>query len=294
MSKPHWHGRGFTSLLTLASFLIMTLSGIIAYLMPAGRIAYWVHWSLWGMSKEQWGALHTLSSLFFILAGGVHLYYNWTPLVRYLTGKFAGTLRLRRELALTLAICLLVFFSSLWRLPPLSYVLDFGDYLKDSWVTEKDFEPPFGHAEQVSLRVFARRTNIELEPALAALHATGVQFDDDMQTLDDIARNNRMSPLQIYRLIKPFERPPEIPEQKKVYTPELVEEEFAGTGVGQKTLAEIAFLTGWDETAAMRRLAEKGVRASGDETFKKIADRAGVSALDILKALLVDEDQPNR
>jgi hypothetical protein len=46
--------RGLASFLTLFGFLIMALTGLILYIMPAGRVAYWIHWEMIGLSKTGW------------------------------------------------------------------------------------------------------------------------------------------------------------------------------------------------------------------------------------------------
>jgi len=44
-----------TSLSLGFSFLIMSYTGIILFLVPKGKIAYWVDWHLFGLSKSQYG-----------------------------------------------------------------------------------------------------------------------------------------------------------------------------------------------------------------------------------------------
>ena len=47
--------RGFVSLLTALSFLIMAVSGLILFIVPEGRIANWHDWRFLGLTKNQWG-----------------------------------------------------------------------------------------------------------------------------------------------------------------------------------------------------------------------------------------------
>jgi hypothetical protein len=37
------------------SFLIMTYTGIMLFLCPHGRVAYWSDWHFFGLSKNQYG-----------------------------------------------------------------------------------------------------------------------------------------------------------------------------------------------------------------------------------------------
>jgi hypothetical protein len=68
-----WYTRSLTSLFVMAGFLIMSISVVAAFVNPQGRIAFWTDWSLLGLTKEQWGDIHILSSLLFVVAGTVHI-----------------------------------------------------------------------------------------------------------------------------------------------------------------------------------------------------------------------------
>ena len=76
MSKSKLHTRGLTSFFTLFGFIIMSLTGLVLYVTPAGRVAYWVTWHFLGWSKTEWGNIHILASLLFIVAGAFHIYFN--------------------------------------------------------------------------------------------------------------------------------------------------------------------------------------------------------------------------
>jgi len=106
------------------------------------------------------GDIHILSSLLFVVAGVIHIYYNWRPLMNYLGQKVASGRKHQREIAITILISLIIVASAVWRIPPLSYLLDLNAYVKELWVVHKDYEPPFGHAELLSLKVFCQKTNI--------------------------------------------------------------------------------------------------------------------------------------
>jgi hypothetical protein len=77
--------------------------------------------------------------------------------------------------------------------PPLNYVIQFGDYLKASWVKSKEYEPPFGHAEHLSLRYWRKKTNIDLRMAMAELRDQGIEFESENMTLEHIARKYRQA-----------------------------------------------------------------------------------------------------
>src|SRR5210317_686801 len=106
MSNRNWHGQAFTSLCSLVSFILLLITAIILYIEPHGRVAYWIKWNFLGLEKDQWGNIHLFTGLLFLVAGGFHLYYNWKPLLRYLSAKIETGLRYKRELT----ISVLIFF----------------------------------------------------------------------------------------------------------------------------------------------------------------------------------------
>ena len=276
----------------MAGFLIMSLSGVVAFVNPQGRIAYWTDWSMLGLTKEQWGDIHILSSLLFVVAGVIHIYYNWRPLMNYLGQKVASGRKHQREIAITILISLIIVASAVWRIPPLSYLLDLNAYVKELWVVHKDYEPPFGHAELLSLKVFCQKTNIPLDAAMAALkeqRLAGVEAD---RLLKDIARANNTSPMAVYRLIKGLEARPQPSTAGVVYTAERVESQFAGAGIGNKTLPELATQTGQEVSQMQSRLVRKGLKAADSVALKQLEAQNNLQPLELLKAALVDDYRP--
>ena len=292
MAKQEFHTKGFISLLTFGSFLIMSITGIVLYAAPQGRIAYWVNWRFWGMEKPQWEAIHIIACFFFVVVGVYHLINNWTLLKNYLAGKIAGGLKMKKELAISALIILAIIVVPMNRVWPVTYVLELSDYLKKSWIISKEYEPPFGHAEEVSLRVLAKRVNIDLEKAQKELKARGIQ-EDPGDSLQKIARVNGTSPMNIFQAIKKFEAPPSptaAPAEAKApaFTADSVDEKFAGTGVGRKTLAEMIQQTGADPARVKERLAKNKVEMKDDETFHDAAGKRKVTPMEVLKVVLVD------
>ena len=79
--------RKATSLTLGISFLIMSYTGIMLFIVPKGKVAYWVDWHLFGLSKEQYGELHTTSMVVMLIFSGLHIYYNWSAIVNYMKNK---------------------------------------------------------------------------------------------------------------------------------------------------------------------------------------------------------------
>lgn len=199
------HLRGFISLLTALSFLIMTVSGVVLFIVPQGRIAAWVDWRMLGLTKTQWGDMHITTSLLFALAGLRHTWLNWRALVSYFQDKVSKALTLKVELAVAAVITVFCAVAGIYKTPPLSYILDLNEYVKESWIKTEEDEPVISHAELLPLKSLLRKVDIELEPALAELKKQGITISGPEEKLETIARNNNRSPAAIYRLISHLE-----------------------------------------------------------------------------------------
>lgn len=209
MKKISWRGRVFTSLCSLVGFVLLCFTGIILYFEPHGRVAYWIRWHFLSLEKDQWGNIHIYSGLLFLIAGGFHIYYNWKPLIKYLSDKIESALRYKRELVFSSVIFLWIIISGIWSLPPLVYVSDLGEAIKKSWVTSHELEPPFGHAELVSLQTFCKKQRIPLDQAMLELRDAGFTVESPKSTLIEIAESKRTSGMVVYEVIKKLEAKPE-------------------------------------------------------------------------------------
>ena len=283
------HKRGLTSFFTLFGFVIMSVTGLVLYIVPAGRIAYWVDWKFLALTKTDWDNIHILSSVLFIVAGSFHTYFNWKPLMNYFKDRITHGIKLRRELAISSAVSIIVIASALYHIPPLNYLLDLNEYIKEAWIVQDDYEPPFGHAELLSLKVFTKKMDINLAKAAAELKENGIRFENVDQSLEDIARENAISPMDLYMIIKKFEKRDES-DQAKIYTPEMVELEFSGAGIGNRNLSAICKMTGIELSIALERLNVRGVTAEKDQTLKKIAENHNLNPVDIMKIMLVADN----
>ncbi|TYO99353.1 uncharacterized protein DUF4405 [Geothermobacter ehrlichii] len=276
--------RSFTSLLTAFSFLVMSISGLIAFVMPQGRIAYWNDWSLFGLDKPAWSNIHIATGLLFLLAGIIHTCLNWKALLSYLSSRRTG-LRSRRPLLAAAALTLFFSIGAVLEPPPLRQLFDFNAWVKESWISSAAQKPPFGHAELSSLADLCDKQKIDLDEAMAKLREAGLQGIDATATLKQIATANHRSPAAVYALIRPA-RTAAAPHH---YTPELVQERFEGTGIGRKTLADLCREFSIPPERAATKLAERGWVLDQGENLKTAADRLEVSPIEILQTLLSGE-----
>lgn len=284
MAEKKFHKRGFFTLLTALSLLAMTITGIVLYIVPHGRIAYWTDWRLTGLTKSDWTNIHTVSWFLFLIAGAFHIYYNWNALVSYVLNKVTRGISLKRELTISILIFCFVILSGFYQIPPLKYVIDLNEYVKKSWIKSSEYEPPFGHAEQLSLKAFAKKMNIDLELAMEELKKNGIIVERATDSLNVIAKRNRTSPMNIYKIIKKIGEK----EPVSVYTQEMVEEKFAGTGLGRKTLMQICEENSIDITYAKKKLSARKMDIKETETFKEAAERYDTVPIKIMKIILVN------
>jgi hypothetical protein len=265
------------------------LTAVILYIEPHGRVAYWTKWSFLGLEKDQFGNIHIFSGLLFLVAGGFHLYYNWKPLIGYLSGKIKSGMRYKRELMISCFIFLWIIASGIWSLPPLVYVADLGEAVKSAWVTSPELEPPFGHAELVSLKTFCKKQGIPLDQAMTELREAGFKVDNPDKTLANIADSIGLWGLEVYKVIKKLEPKPNAMNPGLVWMPETIEEAFAGTGVGRKSIGRIIKDHGLDPITVYHRLKGSGIEAKDDDTIKELADKHDSTPIKILTIILVDK-----
>lgn len=265
--------RKIASLTALLSFLCTLVTSTILFICPQGRVAYWSDWRLWGLSKEQWGDLHITLGALFLVALGLHVYYNWNPLVSYLKDRARNLKVLTPSFTAALILCLITLLGTLAQIPPFSSLLLLADGFKDA-AARTYGEPPYGHAELSSLRTFAKKVELDLEPALARLAAAGVQVNGPEDTVLQVAQASRLSPQQVYQAMQPA---------KSARAAGLPASPPAGTG--SRTLADLCAEYGMNLPDTIRALAGQGLKAEAGRTVKELAADNGMGPMDFYEAL---------
>jgi hypothetical protein len=193
--------RKTVSLTTLLSFILLLITSVVLYVTPQGKIAFWANWKLWGLGKEQWGALHINLGILFVIAGIIHTVLNGKSIIAYL--KKAQKIRVvTADFNVALIITLAVTLLTLFQVPPLSLIQHHNESLKAA-SAEKYGDPPYGHAEISSLESFCRRTGIDLEEAILKLNAAGLKAVSAEATLAEISDANGIPPQAVYNLVHP-------------------------------------------------------------------------------------------
>ncbi|MEN8189840.1 MAG: DUF4405 domain-containing protein [Thermodesulfobacteriota bacterium] len=254
--------RKITSMTMLIAFVLCILTTVILYIVPHGRVAYWADWRLWGLSKGQWSDLHVNLGFLFLIAGLLHVFYNWKVITAYMKNKSREMRVFTPSFNAAMVVTLIVGFGTYFHIPPMSTVLEFSESIKDA-KSEVFGEPPYGHAELSSLKIFTKKMNIDLEKAKSLLEKAQITVENEKQTIGEIADANNTNPKRLYEIIKPA-------EAKKVGNAPFPDTPFSG--FGRKKLNDICQEFGLDIDAVIKGLAKENVTAHGDDTIKEIAE----------------------
>ena len=268
--------RRIVSLTLFLAIAMMLTSSIILYIVPHGRVAYWASWKLWGLSKTQWGNLHTNAGLLMLIAASFHLYYNWRPVTSYMKNKARDFKLFTPNFNAALAVTAVVATLTLLELPPVVWVQDLGESIKDDG-TETYGEPPYGHAEESSLRIFLRNVGLDPEVAKANLAAEGIEANDPDILIADLARDNTLSPQALFEIMKG-------PEDKRPTGPKAIPTTMPA-GSGRLTLEAFCQSYNRDVAEAVTILESAGVKVDPDHALKDIAADNEMEALDLLDLL---------
>lgn len=253
--------RTIVSMTLLISFIFLLMTSIILYIVPHGRVAYWSDWHLWGLKKDQWGDLHINLGFLFLFTGMLHVYYNWKPLLAAMKNRARQVSLFTPAFSTGVIVTMVVCVGTLLNVPPMSTVLKLGETIKER-AADNYGEPPYGHAELSSLKLFARRTSLDLEKAMQLLKAKSIHCKGSGQTILGIAKENHLTPKQVYEIIEPALQ---FSSQKTVFP------DTPPPGFGRRTLAEICSEFDIDITLTLQALATKKITAGQKQTIVEIA-----------------------
>lgn len=266
-SKFSW--KAFISISLGFSFLIIFITGIVLYFAPAGRVAHWVNWKLFGLSKEDWQAIHTVFSYLFAIASIFHLFsMNWKVFWSYLKNKTSGGINKKRELYLASLFTVIVIVGVLINIPPFSSVMQFGSYLTDSW-ENVETEAPVPHAERLTIpQLVEKLDGITTDQVMARLKNNQIKVNSLNETLEEIGGNNNMSPIEIYKII--------------TYKPA---KDMASTGIGRKPLTQVATMLNKDIGSILLILEQNNIKATQEQNIKEIAQKNDMPAKNIFELI---------
>jgi len=192
--------RGFISLSLTLAFFVLAATGLVLYIIPPGRVAFWINWKLLGMTKGNWSAVHTIFSFAVIALSVIHLTLNWRALVKHMRSKVACGLGLRKELGISLVLVGAVFAGALFELPPFGSALEFGASVKNSW-EEGAPVAPAPHTELKTVEEVVNDFGMRLDMVLDKLEKNGVSGTEPGITLKELAAENNIPPSELYAIM---------------------------------------------------------------------------------------------
>ncbi|MFZ5775255.1 MAG: DUF4405 domain-containing protein [Thermodesulfobacteriota bacterium] len=266
--------RKTTALTALLAFLLEMLTSVILYIVPAGRVAYWADWRLWGLTKTQWGNLHVNLGVLLLLAISLHIWLNWTPIIAYLQNRARSFRFFSADCNAAILLCLLFGLGTSFELPPFSSIVSLGEAIKEQAAREYG-EPPYGHAELSSLRTFSKKVEIDLGQAMTRLREAGITVTSPEQTVADLARANRRSPKEIHRIMQPA-------AQAGAGKPLPLD---PPPGFGKRPLADICHEYALNSKIILRGLTDRQLKATEAMTIKEIAAANNTSPMEIFELL---------
>ena len=276
MARPaKFNGKSFVSFLVLFYIIILTITGIVLYFSPPGRVANWVEWRFLGLTKTGWQSVHTIFSFTFVVLAGFHLYYNWVVFWSYLKSKVQAGIKMKRELILSGSFTSIILVLTILNFPPFSSVMQLGDYLSESWSNEST-EPPIPHAELLTVKDYAQKTDLSLYKALQNLHLAGLKGIDSLAVIGDIAQLNGLTPNEVALKLS----------NQTIYQ-QSVQQYF---GFGRMTINQVSKELKIEPGIAIDRLKNSGLKFSQDQILKKIAEENNLKPLDIVN-IIKGEDQ---
>jgi len=262
--------------LTLAfSFLVMSITGMMLYIVPKGKVAYWANWEMFGLTKSQYGGIHITSMILFLVVTIWHIYYNWKPLMNYLKNSAKQITLFKKELLIALALNFFFVGGTLMGIQPFQSVLNINGDIKAYW--QKQYgSPPYGHAEESSLQSFSQRIGVNIQKALELLKDKGIVVENKSQTLLQIAQQNGIPPKDIHYAIKP--------RGGKITTGKAT----ADTGIsflGRRTLHELADMDKINLKKSLLFLQKEGFNATPQSRMREAANALGITPYELFDKL---------
>lgn len=265
-----------TSLTMLLSMIVMTYTGIILFVSPPGRIANWANWEILALTKKQYGEIHSVMMILFIIATLLHLYYNWKPITSYMKNQTKKMVLFTKDMMIAFLVTAIFVVGTLSSSSPFSNFIDFGSEIKSSW--EKEYgSAPYSHAELSSLENFSKKMGFDIFQSEEILENNNIKFEVT-QSLSQIAKANGVSPQFIYNLLrKNFEK--------------LGVKVVSLTGLGKKDIKGVAQSLNLSSDSFIKKLKTLGIEAQENEKFKEVVEKYHMSPMDVLKKLGFNKPQ---
>ncbi len=290
--------RRVVTLTVFLSFIFLALSGVMLFFSPQGRVAYWAGWTLFGLDKDQYSAIHTTFMVLFLTAGVWHIVLNWKPITGYLKDRSRKIRIFTPESSIALALAGFFLVGPLMKIPPFRQFLDAGADVKAFW-EEVNGSPPWGHAEENSLQRFCRGMEdferlenerlvaVDCEEAVARLRSEGFAVEGLNQRILDVANANGTTPQAVAAVMMEVARPLTPQEAAAALLSPVEELRFQRpySGLGRMTLREYAEEYGYDLSEIQDILAAAGLDVEPDARLREEATRLGIDPEGLVEVL---------
>ncbi len=278
--------RKITSMTMLVSLLLLLINSVVLYIVPEGRVAYWADWHLVGLSKTEWGDQHITIGVLFLVASVLHIYFNWAPIVAYMKNKAREIKVFTGSFNVAVLITVLVAVGTYYQIPPMSTVLALGETFKHKG-SIKYGEPPYGHAELSSIKLFSKKEGLDAEKAVALMREAGLQVEGAKDTIKKIAKNNKLTPQQVYEIIKPAKKVSAlaVATVAKVDALATTFPDHPRPGFGKKSLDEVCTELGLNKQMIVTGLNGMGITCDSSMAIKEIGSANGQEPMEIFEAI---------
>ena len=217
--ERRFNWRGFASLATGFSFLIMMVSGIVLYVAPRGRVANWTDWTVLGMGKEAWSDLHMAAAVLFLAVVALHLFFNWRVLVNYVRSRPARPRARLRELLAACVLTVVVAAGTIAEFPPFSAVEKGNTAFQDYWekkTTERVTRAPSTWVQEANLPSFAAWAGVSFADMMTTFEEAGYPVEDPLMSINEFSSRHGVSSETLFALAR--SQPANAPDQGQ--TPE--------------------------------------------------------------------------
>ncbi|HPF50383.1 MAG TPA: DUF4405 domain-containing protein [Draconibacterium sp.] len=262
--------KAFISFGLMYMMLILIVSGLILYVSPPGRYAHWVTWKLWGMTKEEWQAIHTIFSFGFIILSVFHLFSaNWRTFIYYFRSKAIRGFNKKFEFLFATLLISMVFFGTFFSIPPFENVMTLGEDFTNSWEKEEE-KAPVPHAELLTLAELSFQLKIDsVEVLTRKLDIHKIKYENTTtQTLQEIADENQMTPAEVYEILS-----------------KQAGNAMQGSGIGRKTIEEFATELNKSTDEILKILAANNIKAEKNETLKTIGENNNIAPREVYELI---------
>jgi hypothetical protein len=198
--KKKFSARGFIALSLFWSFIVETISGLVLYIIPQGRISRWTNWKLLGMNHSDWVELHTIFGYIFLFFAVFHIVYNWKPIIFYIKRKVHTGIRMRRELIISLLLCGILTAGTLLNWAPFQAVIDLEDSIKKAWPGGAS-NPIASHAERMKFIEFAHESSVPVQTAQERMQKAGYVLENYQVEIKTLTKKYGLAPIEIHRII---------------------------------------------------------------------------------------------